>query len=164
MTNPELTSELIPIGNVEGVSPQEMREKIVALEAAMKAMPAERHLHIEPKHYFANGLYMREITIPKGATITGKIHKTEHLCVLSRGEVSVQTEDGIKRIQASTVVHSKPGMKRVLFAHEESVWINCHHNPENETDLDKIEAFYVVDTFDQFLAFTESVKQIEGGK
>lgn len=140
----------------------DLREKIVVLEAAMLAMP-EHQIHIEPKHYFVPGIYMREISIPKDVTLTGKIHKTEHMCILSKGEVSVYTEDGIKRIKASSVVHSLPGTKRVLYAHEDSVWINVHHHPSNEQNLEKIEEMFVVDTFEQFLSFTEK-KQIEGEK
>jgi hypothetical protein len=128
-------------------SKEELRQSIVALESKMKAMPKERQIHIEPKHYFANGLYMREIFIPKGVTLTGKIHKTEHLCVLSKGEVSVSTDEGMERIKASAVVKSSPGTKRVLFAHEDSIWINAHFNPSNETDLEKIESHYVAETF-----------------
>lgn len=143
-------------------SDQEMREQILGLEAAMKAMP-KHQIHIEPKHYFAPGLYMREIFIPKGVCLTGKIHKTEHLNVLSLGEVSVFTENGMKRIKASTVVHSLPGIKRAIYAHEDSVWINVHFNPTNERDLEKIDNVFVVDTFEQFLAFKEQ-KQIEGVK
>ena len=120
----------------------------------MKAM-TDKHIHIEPKHYFANGLYMREIFIPKGVTLTGKIHKTEHLCVLSLGEVSVYTDDGMKRLKASTVVKSSPGTKRVLYAHEDSVWINAHFNPSNENDLDKIEAHYVAETFKEYYLSTD---------
>lgn len=130
-------------------SKEDLRLKIVALEAEMKKDTVNA-IHIEPKHYFANGLYAREITIPKGVLLTGMIHKTEHLCVLSKGKVSVYTDDGMKTIEASTVVHSSPGIKRVLFAHEDSVWINFHHNPTNETDIDKIEKTYVVETFDDF--------------
>jgi hypothetical protein len=126
-----------------------LRDNILNLEAAMKAMP-EHQVHIEPKHYFAPGLYLREIFIPKGVTLTGKIHKTEHLCILSQGELSVRLEDGIQTLKASTVVKSLPGMKRILYAHEDSVWINVHHNPENIQDLDKIEEEFVTDTFEQY--------------
>jgi hypothetical protein len=28
------------------------------------------------RHYFAPGLYAREMTIPKGVTVTGSVHKT----------------------------------------------------------------------------------------
>jgi quercetin dioxygenase-like cupin family protein len=138
-----------------------MRDKIMALEAAMLAMP-ERAVHIEPKHYFAPGLYLREITIPKGVTITGKIHKTEHLCILSKGDVSVWNGDGTHRLSASSVVKSMPGTKRAIYAHEDSVWINCHHNPLNETDLDKIEDIYIAKTFEEAIEHA-SLKQIQGG-
>lgn len=149
---------------IEGVaekSPAEMRAKIMELEAVMAAMP-ERQIEIPLQHYYAPGLYLREIRIPKGATLTGKIHKTEHMCILSQGEVTVWNGEGTMRIQASTVVHSKPGVKRAIFAHEDSVWINVHHNPENETDPERIEERLIAKTFEEALGFTES-KHIEGG-
>lgn len=155
------TSSLKP--NNEVKSQTDLFGKILELEAAMLAMP-EKLIHIEPKHYFVPGIYMREIFIPKGTTLTGHIHKTEHMCVLSLGDVSVITGDGIKRVQASTVIHSSPGVKRVLHAHEDSVWINVHHNPSNERDLEKIEEIFVAKTFDEFLDFERDLKQIQGGK
>jgi hypothetical protein len=57
----------------------EIRGRIVQLEAVMKELPEDQKLHIEPKHYFAPGIYMREMTMPKGSIVVGKIHKTEHL-------------------------------------------------------------------------------------
>lgn len=140
---------------------KEMRDKIMQLEAAMFQHP-EKMIHIEPVHYFANGLYAREITIPKDVTLTGLIHKTEHLCVLAKGEIAVWTDEGMKRIKAPYVVHSLPGIKRAIHALEESVWINFHHNPTNEKDLEKIEAIYTVKTFEELEQF-EKLK-IEGGK
>lgn len=146
-----LDKSVKPLGN----NIANTRSKILDLEHVMKAMP-EHQIHIEPKHYFAPGLYMREIMIPKGATLTGQIHLTEHLCILSKGEVKVMTENGIVHIKASSVVHSMPGMKRVLHAIEESVWINVHYNPTNETDVEKIEDLYVVDTYEKFYLETKS--------
>jgi hypothetical protein len=140
----------------------DMRAKILKLEAAMLAMPPEHQVHIEPKHYFAPGLYLREITIPEGVALTGAIHRTEHYCILSHGEVSVRTENGIRRIKAPAVIHSLPGMKRVLYAHEESVWINVHHNPTNERDLDQIDKIYTAKNFEE-LGHVEHV-QIEERK
>ena len=130
------------------LSKEQIRGRIMDLESAMLSNP-DQLIHIEPKHYFVPGLYAREIMIPAGVTLTGMIHKTEHLCVLSKGKVSVYTDEGMKTIEASTVVHSMPGMKRVLFAHEDSVWINFHHNPTNEQNLEKIEEIYTVKTFEE---------------
>lgn len=150
-----------PMISEQNVSPAEMREKILRLEAAMLAMK-EHHIEIKTTHHFAPGVYMREIFIPKGTTLTGKIHKTEHLNILSQGDLSVWTEDGIKRLKASTVVKSQPGIKRVGYAHEDSVWITVHHNASDETDVDKIEEMLIAKTFDEVLGFTET-KKIQGG-
>jgi hypothetical protein len=140
---------------------QQIRESIFKLEAVMKEMHAHQ-IHIEPKHYFAPGIYLREISIPKDVTLTGMIHKTEHYCILSKGEVSVYTDQGIKRIQAPAVIHSMPGIKRVMYAHEDSVWTNIHHNPTNEKDLEKIEDIFTTNSFDE-LESKEHLK-LEGEK
>lgn len=141
-------------------SPIERRGKIIALEAAILSMP---QIEIPIKHYFAPGLYLREMTMPRDSVVTGKIHKTEHLCILAKGRVTVVTEEGKKEYGAPSVIHSTPGTKRALHAIDEVVWINCHHNPTDERDESKIEETFVTDTYEQFLSFMEK-KQVEGGK
>jgi quercetin dioxygenase-like cupin family protein len=138
-------------------------ENVLKLEAVMQAM-TEQQVHIEPKHYFAPGLYMRSIDIPAGVTLTGKIHKTEHFCIVAKGDVSVMTDDGVKRLTAGAILHCKPGIKRAMFAHCDSVWINVHCNDDSTQDLEKIESKYVVDTFDQLLEFQNNQKLLMEGK
>ena len=94
-------------------------------------------MEITPVHYFAKGLYAREIFIPKGTLLTGKIHRTEHLNIISKGDISVVTEEGTKRITAPFTMIAKPGTKRVGYAHEDTVWTTVHAT--DETDLEKIE-------------------------
>lgn len=142
-------------------SASDARGKILALEAAMLAMP-ERQISLEIRHHFAPGLYLREMILPKDVCLTGKIHKTEHFCILSKGKVSVHTEEGHQVLTAPAVIHSMPGAKRAIYSHEDSVWTNIHHNPENLRDLDAIEAHYVTDSFEKFQAFAEA-KRLEGG-
>lgn len=144
----------------ESKSPDEMRDKIVKLEQVMKEMPNQLELPVT--HHFSPGVYMRELFIPKGTTLTGKIHKTEHLNILSQGDISVMTEDGVKRLQASTVIKSNPGIKRAGYAHEDSVWITVHPNVEDIEDVDRLEEMLVVETFDEFLEF-QGMKEISGG-
>lgn len=141
-------------------TPIEMRGKILEMEAVMLAMP---QIEIPIEHFFAPGIYMRQMTMPGGAVITGKIHKTEHYCILAKGSVTIVTEDGRKTIASPHVVHSMPGAKRAIHAHSDAVWINVHHNPTDERDLDKIDDIFVVETFEQFLSFKEQ-KTLEGGK
>lgn len=112
----------------------EVRNKILSFEEELRKLP---QTDIPPVHYFADGIYAREITIPKGTVLTGKIHKTEHLNIISKGEISVVTEEGNKRIVSPCTFVAKPGTKRVGYAHEDTVWTTIHASKEK--DLEKLE-------------------------
>lgn len=122
-----------------------LRDKLNRLEAALLSRP-ETHLPEDVHHHFAPGVYMRELRIPKGAILTGKIHRTAHLNILAKGEISVMTEHGIKRLVAPCVIESSPGIKRAGYAHEDTVWICVH--PTTETDLAKLEAQLIAPSFE----------------
>jgi hypothetical protein len=124
-----------------------LRGQILALEQKMFEMP-EHQISITPVHYFAPGLYAREVLIPKGCVATGKIHLQGHLNIVSKGDVSVMTDEGIKRIQAPATLISQPGIKRVVWAHEDTVWTTIHAC--TETDIGKIEDALVVNTYEQY--------------
>lgn len=120
------------------------RAQIEALEQVMLAQPKEQQLEIEPVHYFAGGLYAREITIPAGALVTGKVHREEHINIVSKGALTVWTEDGMRYLQAPYAFVSRPGTKRVGLAHEETVWTTLHANPENIRDVHELEERLVI--------------------
>jgi hypothetical protein len=122
------------------------RQKVMQMEAMMRESPDQ--IHIEPVHRFADGLYAREITIPKGVLLTGKIHLKEHINIISKGDISVLTEHGVKRIKAPATIISQPGIKRIGYAHEETVWTTVHAC--NATDPEEAERLLVVDTLEQF--------------
>jgi hypothetical protein len=124
-------------------SDRSMRDKIERLEAHMLAQP---QVEIEPVHHFAHGIYAREITIKAGTLLTGKIHKTEHLNIVSKGRIAVWTEDGMKEVAAPFTMVSRPGTKRVGYALEDTVWTTIHATPE--TDLDKLEVELIAATHD----------------
>lgn len=99
------------------------REQIERLEAAMLDMP---QLEIKTAHHSAEGLYAREIFIPAGTLLTGKVHKCEHLNIVSKGKIVVWTEDGMKEVSAPFTMVSRPGTKRVGLAVEDTVWTTIH--------------------------------------
>lgn len=123
------------------------RDKIERLE---REILKQDQIDIPVTHHFAPGIYARSIVIPKGATLTGHIHLTEHLNIVSKGELSVMTEHGIERVSAGAHIVSKPGIKRVGYAHEETIWTTIHAT--DETDHAKLEALLVVKTFADFEA------------
>ena len=108
-----------------------MQEKVRALEEQVNKLP---QVDCPLRHYFAPGMYAREISIPKGTVVTGAIHKTENLVILSKGRLQLVTDDGSIEIAAPFTLTCRPGIKNAVYALEDSVWTNFF--PTHETDLD----------------------------
>ena len=160
-------SELAVVENAveKKASSADMRAKVVALEQKMIEGGDEGTFllyELPVKHHFSQGVYGREMVIPKGTIVTGKIHKYTQLNILLCGELSVLTEDGVKRIKPPFVVVSPPGTKRIAFAHEDSRWLTIHGT--EETDVDKIEEKFIAQTEQEYLAFVEQTKQLQEQK
>ena len=86
-----------------------------------------------------DGVYIREMKMYKGTVVIGAIHKHLHMCFLLKGHLTVVNEDGITEHKAPCRIESTPGIKRVLYAHEDSLWYNTHKNPSNTKNIDKLE-------------------------
>ena len=110
-----------------------MRQRVEKLEQSLMEMP---QVDCPVRHYFAPGLYAREISIPKGTVLTGAIHKTEHIAILSAGRLQLATDSGTIEISAPHTLTVRPGQKNAALALEDSVWTNFF--PTTETDTDKL--------------------------
>lgn len=117
-----------------------------------------KQFELPVRHHFSKGVYARELFIPKGVVLTGKIHKHENLNIISAGDISVLTEEGVKRIRAPHTLVSPAGTKRVGYAHEDTVWTTIHGT--DERDLDKIEGLFIAASYDEYLAFV-AARQLE---
>jgi len=136
-----------------------VREKILRLQDVMLSMPDK--VECTNKHWFAPGVYGREMLIPKGTVIIGKIHKHAHLNIVSRGKCSVMTEFGPMVIDATSTPHtftSEPGTKRVVVALEDVVWTTIHLNPTNTQDLEVLENEIIAKNYTE-LSFAEEIKE-----
>ena len=129
-----------------------MRQKIERMEIEILARP---QVEVVPVHHFSDGVYAREITIPKDCLLTGKIHKYENLNILSKGDISVLTENGVRRVQAPFTIVSPPGTKRIAYAHEECVWTTILRT--DLTDPDEIEDKFVCCTDQEYLTFQQQM-------
>lgn len=117
------------------------RAKIQNLEDFLFQIPEEQRIDPDScvTHFFAPGVYVRQMLIPKDMVVVGKIHKTRHVSIISCGKVSVTTEGrGVEVIEGPYTFINEPGDKRAVYAHEDTIWTTIH--PTNETDLEKIEA------------------------
>lgn len=108
--------------------------KIERLEGAMLALP---QVECPVDHFFASGVYVRQMTAPAGTLIVGHEHKTEHVCILLKGSMTIATPEGVKTVSAPLTFIAPPGRK-VAVVLEDIVFQNIHATEER--DLDKIEA------------------------
>lgn len=131
-------------------------EKIDALEIELRKLPPA---DLPVKHHFSKGVYARELFIPKGTVLTGKIHKYTNLNIMSQGELSVLMEDGsIRRVKAPFTVVSPPGTRRVAYAHEDTIWTTIHGT--DKTNVDEIEGEFVAQTPGDYQLFCKEVLKI----
>ncbi len=113
------------------------------------------------KHSFAEGIYVREITIPAGMYIVGKIHKHSHPNFLMSGEVTVVTESGgQEKLVGPCAMISVAGTKRALYCVTDVIWVTVHANPTNTQDLKKLEAIVIADSFEAYEKFKRRNKAI----
>lgn len=138
----ELFKQLLP-ETFTGLERQELRERIRALEAKVRGEP---QLDILTTHYFSKDVYARQILIPKGGLVVGKIHKHANMNIISKGDVSFLSIDGVERVVAPHTFVASPGAKRVIYAHEDTVWTTIHGT--HLTDLDNIEAEFIAVDYD----------------
>jgi hypothetical protein len=132
---------------------------VMLMEDEMRKHP---QLPIPVRHIFSKGLCAREITIPAGSVLTGKIHKYENLNILSAGEMDVLTEDGVVRVKAPFTIVSPPGTKRIARTHTECVWTTIIAT--TETNIEKIEAMFTAETeaeYQEFLAGPDVLRELE---
>lgn len=134
------TNNLIPLSK-----PEQFRENAFNLQNAMLAIP-ESHVEPELNHYFAPGMYGREMTIDAGVTIVGKIHKHAHINIISKGIIDVVTEFGTARYKAPYTFVSEPGTKRCVHAVTDTIWTTIHATESN--DLEEIEKEVIAESFD----------------
>jgi quercetin dioxygenase-like cupin family protein len=122
------------------------RAQIIGLQNAM----IESCLSVElpsPTHFFAKGMYMRELTVPAGMRLVGKIHLHEHFLIVTKGKAEVISEFGRCIVEAGHLSISPAGVKRVVVAIEDTQFVTIHLNVTDTNDLGVIEAEHIEPEF-----------------
>lgn len=119
-----------------------LRKKIDHLQDVMLAMP---QAETPVTNTFAGGVYSRELFIPKGTVLIGKVHLTDHFNICLKGDLTFLTIDGPKRIVGPTMFVAPAGTKKLAYANEDSIWINMHpalsDDPEQIVDALTVSKF-----------------------
>lgn len=140
--------------------PKVTREEIMDLQDRLSVAVAQGEFK-EPemplRHIFTDGAYARELTMPAGSVVIGKIHKHAHLNFITKGKVEVATEFGREVFTAPYTFVSEPGTKRAVYILEDTVWTTVHVT--QETDLEKIEDYVIAKSFEEYDEYVRSRKE-----
>ena len=101
-----------------------LNDKLFALEALMLEQP---QVDLPLRHWFCNGMYAREFSVPAGTLLTGAVHRHDSIAVMQQGRVRVVNADGTEQdiVAPATFVQSA-GLKRVGLVLEDMVWTTFH--------------------------------------
>lgn len=120
------------------------RQKIEILEWLMAGTGNDIAAELPMRHYVHGGMYYRELDIPAGVVLTGKVHLLEHVFILLKGELSIMADEGMKRITAPASFRVKAGTKKIGYAHSDVTCTTIHATKKK--NLDKIEKEYFKDS------------------
>jgi len=146
---------------------KKLRNNIVSFEESLRDLPEGSVFFNDTdncpvENSFADGMHIREITIPKGIFAIGKIHLHEHVSFLLKGKmIIVDEENGRQTIEAPKTIISRPGIKRAVYALEECIFTNVFANPSNEKNIEKLEKNNVVNTYDEYYLQLENKQKID---
>ena len=121
------------------------------------------HTYTPIHEEYGCGTYARQMFIPKGTLIIGKIHRHEHLNFIMKGRVSVSTEYGPKFFEAPCVFVSEVGLKRAVYAEEDTIWVTVHQTKfTGEENLAKMEDELIAPSYDDMglIASVEDLQRI----
>jgi hypothetical protein len=102
------------------------------------------------KHSFADQIYIRQMNMKAGQVVVGAIHNHLHAWFLLTGKVYIiESEEKIEHIAPCYTI-SKPGAQRVIYAVEDSIFVNIHKNPSNTQNIKELEKQIISFTKEEF--------------
>lgn len=143
----ELTTQLLDLVAGDG----RMNERIEVMEHHM--LQCEQ-VEIPVREWFVNGMYAREVVVPAGTLVTGRVHKRAHLLVMSEGDALIATPQGVVRMKGPMTMEGLPGRKIAGYAFTDVRWLSIDRSdsPDMAGALDDV----TVVSMREFLALSHA--------
>lgn len=149
---------IAPAGENDMESRLVVRSRIDKLEQALYNIIAAGAVNFKDieddgflTHRFIEGVYARELVIPAGTAVIGKLHKYPRICIISGGDCTFVTEFGTRRVSAPFTEVMPPGSKTAVYAHTDTTWTAIHGT--DERDLDRLEQIFIAPDHSEYQKF-----------
>ena len=130
---------------------QNLENAIKSLQSSKVVSSKKELAKVAPlNHTFAEGIYAREISIPRDTIVVGAIHKKEHISFLLSGEGIFITEKGQERLKAPCTIVSSAGSRKAVYAVTDLVFTNVCLNPKNIKNIDELEDYIVCENIEEY--------------
>ena len=149
---------------LSGLTPVGFGEKIQGLTEHLQSLDGEEEITktlttTNVTNHFVEGLYGRELLIPKGVLVVSRVHKRPLINVISKGHVIILDVNGRREVQApATFVDEKAGTQRVVYAVEETVWNTIH--PTELTTEEGLEEEMTTASYSEFLKYSKVLEML----
>ncbi len=111
----------------------EFKHTLIGIDGSVVHNTKEMQQAFPLVHHIKDGLYTREVFMPKGSLVVSFIHLTNHPSFFLSGEMSILMDNGdITRIKAPMKIMTEIGTQRVAYMHEDCRWV-CVYRTDKET-------------------------------
>ena len=118
------------------------KEQVLDIEGAVRHHTEEMDDLFPTKHHLKNGMYTREVFMPKGSLVVSFIHKQDHPSFFLEGEMSILMDTGeVKRIKAPMQFQTETGTQRVAYMHEDCRWTCVYRTDAKEIAVAEKEVY-----------------------
>lgn len=116
-----------------GAAPSQ--DEIRAMEAEILKAP---QVDVSTTHLIHAGMYARTVKILAGTLVTGVPMNDDHVCIIS-GDITVTAGDDVIRFTGYNVIPASRGLKRIVYAHQETSWTAIFKSGATTVDDAEIE-------------------------
>jgi hypothetical protein len=116
------------------------------IEKAIKHTMVMEQADCPVRHYFSDGVYIREVLFPAGIFVIGHIHKSPHMNVFVKGVLDMVGEDGSRTTLHAPMTFVGKAGRKIALIREEVIWQNIYPNPDNCKDVEVLEDRWLIQT------------------
>jgi quercetin dioxygenase-like cupin family protein len=102
----------------------------------------------ETSHYFSDGVYAKQMALPKGHTALTHSHIYDHLSILSQGEVFITCNGTKIHAKAPYCINIKAGVEHQIDAIEDAIFYCIHAISEADKQLNNIDKVLIMNRDD----------------